>query len=104
MTQDKWLQELKDSLMITYDEPLEVIFGTGIDKKVRVVPWSMFVMAIRKFVLDAKVETEEERDRFWRGRMAILRLKEEQVTYKKDGGHGLALPMRYINDILGGKK
>lgn len=104
MKQQKWLYELKQSLMITYDEPLEVIFGTGIDKKVRAVPWSMFVMAVQKFIDDAKIETEEDRDAFWRGRLAGLTLKAEQVTYKKDNGHGIALPMSFIYDMMGRKK
>jgi hypothetical protein len=56
----EWEKTLKSVLILTGDEPIEVIFGGGVSKTIRVIPWSMFAIAMNKFYTQQRTELLED--------------------------------------------
>ena len=54
-----WEKQLKGALLLTGDEPIEVIFSGGVSKTIRQIPWSLFVATVEKLRADAR---KAERD------------------------------------------
>jgi hypothetical protein len=54
----------------------------------------------RKKAYDEGIKDEKEiLNAYWKGKIQSLLKKAVLVTYKKDGGHGLAIPNAYIIDL-----
>ena len=49
-----WEEALKGVLLLKGDEPIEVIFSGGVSRTSRVIPWSMFVVAMNKLLRDER--------------------------------------------------
>lgn len=49
-----WEKQLKGALLLTGDEPIEVIFSGGVSKTIRQIPWSLFVATVEKLRADAR--------------------------------------------------
>ena len=50
MTKKSWEKELLSALILTGDEPVEVIFSGGVSKTIRVIPWKLFVKHINSLL------------------------------------------------------
>lgn len=96
-THTDWEDQLKGVLLLTREEPIEVIFSGGVSKTVSVIPWNTFVLAMDKLLADARREViEKVRE--------IGRYKTEAGTYSEaELDKSLAIEFGYnraIDDVL----
>lgn len=45
--EERFEKEMKEALILTHDDPIEVIFSGGVSKTIRAIPWSLLVKAFR---------------------------------------------------------